>query len=288
MSDYTYKLDMAGFLWEIVSPIELDTRENCAPFLTDRPGADVSLRFRLERPPERGTLVHEHAPRVWQEEDGSLRIERLPAAATRACACVWMREDEPLSVEGCIYPDRVSALHSLDNLLDASELELLLTKLDVFSLHSSLVRRSGGDAILFTAPSGTGKSTQAGLWERYAGADTLNGDRSMLLRVDGVWRAFGSPFAGTSGIYRNESAPVRALIVLRQAPENTIRRLSVAEAFRAIYSESVMPRWHTEAHQHVISLVTEIVSEIPVYLLACTPDERPVTLLRNTLEGEPI
>ena len=285
MSDYTCKLDMAGFLWEIVSPIALDARENCAPFLTDRPGADISLRFRLERPPERGTLVRERSPRVWQE-DGALRIERLPAAAIKPCACVWMREEEPFSVTGCIYPDCTNFIRSVDNLLDASELELLLTRLNVFSLHSSLVRRAEGDAILFTAPSGTGKSTQAGLWERFAGAETLNGDRSMLRRVDGVWTAFGSPFAGTSGIYRNESAPVRALIVLRQAPENTIRRLSVAEAFRAIYSESVLPRWHTEAHQHVISLVTEIVSEIPVYLLACTPDERPVTLLRNTLEGE--
>ena len=163
----------------------------------------------------------------------------------------------------------------------------MLTHLQVFNLHSSLVQRREGDAILFTAPSGTGKSTQAGLWEQFAGADTLNGDRSMLRRVDGRWTAFGSPFAGTSGIYRNESAPVRALVVLRQAPENTIRRLPLAEAFRAIYSESVLPRWHTEAHQRVISLVTEIVSELPVYLLACTPDERPVTLLRNTLEGEP-
>ncbi len=287
MSDYTYKLDMAGFLWEIRSPVELETRENAEPFLTDRPGADVSLRFRLERPEERGTLVHERAPRVWQEEDGALRIERLPSSSARACACVWMREDAPLSVEGCVYPDRVRAIRSLDNLIDASELELLLTRLETFSLHSSLVRRAEGDAILFTAPSGTGKSTQAGLWETYAGADVLNGDRSMLRRVDGVWTAFGSPFAGSSNIFRNESAPVRALVVLRQAPENAIRRLSLAEAFRAIYSESVLPRWHTEAHQRVISLVTEIVSETPVYLLACTPDERAVTLLKNTLEGEP-
>jgi hypothetical protein len=286
MSDYTYKLDMAGFLWEIVSPIELDARENCAPFLTDRPGADVSLRFRLEQPPERGAVVHDRSPCVWQE-DGALRIERLPAAAVKPCACVWMREDDPFSVTGCIYPDRTNLIRSLDNLLDASELELLLTKLGIFSLHSSLVRRREGDAILFTAPSGTGKSTQADLWVEYAGADILNGDRSMLRRVDGVWTAFGSPFAGSSSIFRNESAPVRALVVLRQAPENAIRRLSLAEAFRAIYSESVLPRWHTEAHQRVISLVTEIVSEVPVYLLACTPDERPVTLLRNTLEGEP-
>ena len=286
MSDYTYKLDIAGFLWEIRSPKELEVRESFVPFLSDMPGADVSLRFRSERPAERGTLVNERSPRVWQE-DGALRVERLPAAALNPCACIWLREDDPFSVEGCIYPGRENYIRTLDNLFDASELEVLLCRLGAFSLHSSLVRRSFGDAILFTAPSGTGKSTQAGLWEQYAGADTLNGDRSMIRRVDGRWTAFGSPFAGTSGIYRNESAPIRVLVVLRQAPENTIRRLSRAEAFRAIYSESVLPRWHTEAHERVISLVTEIVSEVPVYLLACTPDERPVTLLKTTLEGEP-
>ena len=286
MAEYTYKLDMAGFLWEVVSPVELNTRDNSAPFLTQRPGADVSMRFRLEQPPERGELVHEEGPRVWRE-DGALRVERLPAAATLPCTCVWLREDDPLHIEGCIYPGRTQFIRSIDNLLDAAELELALSQLDTISLHSSLVRRTEGDAILFTAPSGTGKSTQADLWAAFTGSDTLNGDRSLIRRVDGVWTAFGSPFAGTSGIYRSESAPIRALIVLRQASENTIRRLSPPEAFRAIYSETVMPRWHTEAHQRIISIVTQIVSEVPVYLLACTPDERPVRLLQTTLEGEP-
>ena len=287
MADYIYKLEMSGFLWEVHAPVELEVHDNCTPFLTDRPGADVLFRFRIEQPPERGTLVHERSPRVWQEDDGALRIERLPAAAVKACASIWMREDDPFTVTGCIYPDRVGFIRSLDHLLDASELELLLSRLDIFNLHSSFVRRPEGDAILFTAPSDTGKSTPADLGAKSAGADILTGARSRLRRVDGVWTAFGSPFAGSSNIFRNESAPVRALVVLRQAPENTIRRLPLAEAFRAIYSESVLPRWHTEAHQHIISLVTEIVSEVPVYLLACTPDERAVTLLKKTLEGEP-
>lgn len=286
MTTYHYKLDMAGLLWEIVSPLELTVGKNCEPFVTDRPGADCSLRFRLGRPEDRGTLIRERSPRVWQEPDGVLRVERMPAAAVRACACVCLRRDDPLRVEGFIYTDRTKFIRTLDNLLDASELELVLLAQEAFSLHSSLVRRVEGDAILFTAPSGTGKSTQASLWERYAGAETLNGDRSILRKTGGAWTAFGSPFAGTSGIFRNESAPVRALVVLRQAPENTIRRLPLAEAFRAIYSESVLPRWNHAAHQHVIELITAIASEVPVYLLACTPDERPVTLLRETLEGE--
>lgn len=287
MANITYKLDMAGFLWEVVSPVEVPVNDNCRPFLTDAPGADCSIRYRLERPEDRGTVIHDRSPRVWQEGD-ALRIERLPATAANPCACVYLKKDDPLHLEGCLYPDSIKSIHALDSLLDAADLELMLVALEAFSLHSSLVRRPAGDAVLFTAPSGTGKSTQAALWEQHAGGDTLNGDRSILRRVGGVWTAFGSPFAGTSGIYRNESAPVRALVVLRQAPENTIRRLSLAEAFRAIYSESVLPRWNTEAHQRVIALITAAVSKLPVYLLACTPDARAVQLLRDTLEGETI
>ena len=285
MTEYRYQLDMAGLVWEFVSPVELERSENCEPFGTDRPGADCRVRFRLGCPEARGTLLRESLPRAWQ--DGRvLRIERAHSAAMTGCACIDVDLDRPQQVDGWMYPDRTGMFRNLANLLDASDLETLFALFDAFSLHSSLVRRQEGDAILFTAPCGTGKSTQAALWERYAGADTLNGDRSLLRAVDGVWTAFGSPFAGSSGIYRKESAPVRALVVLRQAPENSICRLRAAEAFRAIYSESVLPRWHTETHQRVIELITAIVNAVPVYRLACTPDERAVTLLRETLEGE--
>lgn len=287
MADYSYKLDMAGLLWDIVSPVELDVSDSCRPFLTDAPGADCSVRFRLGRPEDRGELIYDGNPRAWREGE-TLRVERTPAAVGSPCACIYQRESDPLHIEGWIYPDRVKSVNTLDRLLDASELELLFTETDIFSLHSSLVRRTEGDAVLFTAPSGTGKSTQAALWEQFAGGDTLNGDRSILRRLDGVWKAFGSPFAGTSGIFRNECAPVRALVVLRQAPDNSIRRMSDAEAFRAVYSESLLPRWNTQAHQRVIEMIMAIISEVPVYLLACTPDERAVRLLRDTLEGETV
>ncbi len=285
MADFTYQLDMAGCVWEITSPVSVKVGDNCAPFLTEGQRPDCTIRFRSGTPEERGTLLRERAPRVWQE-DGALRVERLPVTAGNPCASVWLRKDDPLHVEGLMYPGREKSFHALDTLLDVAELELMLLALGAVSLHSSLVRRREGDAVLFTAPSGTGKSTQASLWERHAGAETLNGDRSILRQIDGVWTAFGSPFAGTSGIYRRESAPIRAIVVLRQAPENTIRRLGTAEAFRALYSESVLPRWNTEAHAEVIDLVTALAAALPVYLLACTPDERPVTLLQNTLEGD--
>ena len=52
-----------------------------------------------------------------------------------------------------------------------------------------------GRGILFSAPSGTGKSTQANLWVQHQGAEVINGDRAALRQVGGRWQAFGLPYA---------------------------------------------------------------------------------------------
>ena len=51
-------------------------------------------------------------------------------------------------------------------------LERRMLQKDSFILHSAYIRHRGR-AILFSAPSGTGKSTQASLWAQYAGAAFL-------------------------------------------------------------------------------------------------------------------
>ena len=77
-------------------------------------------------------------------------------------------------------------------------------------LHSAYIVTSAGEAILFSGPSGVGKSTQAALWERCAGARVVNGDRAL---VDvGKKTANGIFYAGTSGISENVTAPVRAIV----------------------------------------------------------------------------
>ena len=102
-------------------------------------------------------------------------------------------------------------------------------------LHASFVStRYGG--LLFSGVSGIGKSTQADLWQRYEGAELLNGDRTVLRRMDGVWTAFGSPYAGSSNCFVNESRPVRAIVLLSQGSACSLRRLSPAAAFRGLYA----------------------------------------------------
>lgn len=275
---------MAGFVWRIDAPMELNIDARYQPFLTDAPRADCSISFEIGRPAElRGTVVHAENPRVLRLADGYCIERRL--LAPEPCTCLVSRDADPMHQQGYLYPELVRFFRDFDNLLDAANLEHMLTALGAVSLHSSFITHCG-QAILFSAPSGTGKSTQAALWERYAGAEQINGDRSVIRCVDGVWTAFGFPFAGSSGIYKNKSAPIRAIVVLRQAKDNTIERLGASEAFRLLYSETAIQRWNTQGHAAAVDLLIRLSAAVPVYRLCCTPDARAVELLQQTLSSQ--
>lgn len=275
---------MAGFVWRIDAPVHLKIDRRFQPFLTDAPHDDCSISFEISRPEGlRGTVVHAENPRVLRLADG-YAIERN-LLAPEPCTCLVSRDADPLHQQGYLYPELIRFFRDFDNLLDAANLEHMLTALGAVSLHSSFITHNG-QAILFSAPSGTGKSTQAALWEQYAHAEQINGDRSVIRCVDGVWTAFGFPFAGSSGIYKNKSAPIRAIVVLRQTPENTIERLAAPEAFRLLYSETAIQRWNTQGHAAAVDLLIRLSAAVPVYRLCCTPDARAVDLLQTTLASQ--
>ena len=147
--------------------------------------------------------------------------------------------------------------------------------------HAAYIGLQGG-AVLFTAPSGTGKSTQAELWRVHRGAQVLNGDKAAV-RLGGAPMVHGMPFSGTSGICENASLPLRSIVVLSQAAENTVCRLGPGAAAAALCpnafaDQSVPEEWHA-----ALSLLLDLVSLVPVYALACTPDARAVCALEQAM-----
>lgn len=277
-------LNMGGLCWHISAPYAVEVNDNYAPFVCDPCEPDCEYTFTVGRPSLPAPDIEQDRMRAWHIE-GVTYIERPTVMANSPCICICARDDDPLHVQGWIYPERVGSITTLNNLFDAGSIEYMVSAVGAINLHSSFVRWQGG-AILFTAPSGTGKSTQAGLWETYTDAEQINGDRSVIRCIDGVWTAFGFAFAGSSAIYRNESVPIRAIVVLRQAPENTIERLHPGEAFRLLYSESAIQRWNDAGHTHTVDMLLQLCSAVPVYLLRCTPDERAVRLLQETISTE--
>ena len=98
-----------------------------------------------------------------------------------------------------------------------------------------------------------------------------------------MW-SYNLPFAGSSGICLNKSAPVRAVVVLAQAAENSVCELAPAEAIKHLYSQCALNRWNREEVEAVLGALTRMVRKIRVVKLDCLPDQSAVEILSDYLE----
>lgn len=163
--------------------------------------------------------------------------------------------------------------------------EAMLIHKNRLCLHAACVRTHLG-GILFSGPSGIGKSTQAQLWCDNRGARQINGDRPILSRDGEGWLAWGSPYAGSSRCHINESCPVTAIVMLRQAAECSLRRLRLPEAFRAVWSGLTVYDWDRTFVETASNLTMELIASVPVLEFACTPDQQAVDYLEQGLRKE--
>ena len=114
-------------------------------------------------------------------------------------------------------------------------MENMLAKDGFFPLHSSCVAVDG-EAYLFMAASGTGKSTHAGLWKEYFGdrAVIQNDDMPLVSVREGVPTVYGFPYMGSKNIGVNVSYQIKALCFLDRAVENSIERVTEPEEMRQL------------------------------------------------------
>ncbi|MCD7809215.1 MAG: hypothetical protein LUH02_07720 [Erysipelotrichaceae bacterium] len=165
-------------------------------------------------------------------------------------------------------------------------IERLLLKNDALILHSASIIYQN-KAILFTAPSETGKSTQADLWhDNIDGVSDLNGDRTLLQKTDDGWFACGYPIHGGSIACEQIAVPFKAIVIIRQAKKDKIIELSTIEKISLLYSECTIMRCYEEDINEAINLLEELVKEVKVIKLECTKEASAVETLYSYLYGE--
>ena len=148
-------------------------------------------------------------------------------------------------------------------------------------IHSSSIRLDD-EAIVFSAVSGMGKSTHADLWRtRFGSAEIINGDNIYLVVENGIPYVFGSPWCGTSNKCVNTKAPLKAIVFLEQAKENTIEKLCVAESFMRLSARCFMPHWDNKLMLEAINTAETLTGIVDCYLLRCLPDLDSVRVCYN-------
>ena len=152
-----------------------------------------------------------------------------------------------------------------------------------FFLHCSCLSFNG-DGIIFTAPSGTGKSTHASLWRKRFGDDVqmINDDKPLVRETDSGFRIYGTPWRGKHGIGSNISAPVKAVVFISQAPENKAWRITPFEALGLILQQTVMPT-DKEDMSALLDLLGRFMENIPMYRLGCTISDEAVTTIYDMI-----
>lgn len=159
-----------------------------------------------------------------------------------------------------------------------------LVKHDGLYLHASSVALDNR-AYLFSAPSGTGKSTHTRLWQSIfgEGAQVFNDDKPAMRCLDGTWYAYGTPWCGKDGININMKVPLAGICFLVQAKENRIRRLTPQEALQKILSQTIFRFQQVEMLDSMLANVDKLVRQIPVYELENRPEPEAARLSYETM-----
>lgn len=156
-----------------------------------------------------------------------------------------------------------------------------------FLFHGSAVCVDGRTYI-FTAPSGTGKSTHSRLWCKMLkdhDVVMVNDDKPFLKVREGYVTAYGSPWIGKERLGCNMSAPVEAICSISQGTKNVIRVATPDEMYPIFYEQSLRPldKEGTENHLHTLDILTR---SVRLYKLECDMSLEAARLSYKTMAGK--
>ena len=158
---------------------------------------------------------------------------------------------------------------------------------DTLLFHGSVIAVDD-EAYIFTAPSGTGKSTHTRLWREYFGekAFMVNDDKPLLkVCEDGEVIAYGTPWNGKHKLDTNVGVRVKGICILSQAPENWIEKIRKEEAFQTMYSQAYRPMDRPEMIKKTLELLDKVM-EVKLWHLGCTISKEAVEVAYGAMSQE--
>lgn len=170
----------------------------------------------------------------------------------------------------------------LETLAVYRKIAIEMLKYDTFLFHGSAIELDG-ETYLFTAKSGTGKSTHTRLWrELYGERAVMINDDKPLIRINGDKAViYGTPWNGKHRLGTNKSSPLKAVCVLERGADNKIFTLPSKEAFKYVLVQTYRPE-DAENMIKTLSLADRLCKSVKLYRLECNMD---IEAARVSYEG---
>lgn len=162
-----------------------------------------------------------------------------------------------------------------------------LTRLGGAVLHGSSIAYDS-QGIVFSANSGTGKSTHTSLWKENFGSKVIfvNDDKPAILFYDGIPYIFGTPWSGKSDLNANVKIPLKAVIFIKRSEENRIERLNTRDSIFNFMNQIARPYYDENIGLLTIDIIERLVQTVPIYMLYCDISQAAVDTVYKQLVKE--
>lgn len=176
------------------------------------------------------------------------------------------------------YPDSY-----LETLAVYRKIVTKLIDFDTFLMHGAVVA-VGDKAWLFTAPSGTGKTTHINLWlKNIPGSYVVNGDKP-LINIGEECTVYGTPWSGKEGLNRNVGVKLCGIVILNRGEDNKIEQVPMSKILPTLIQQSYRPKDRTGLEK-TLSLLSRLGRKIPMYQLYCNMNDEAALIAYNVLGG---
>lgn len=163
-----------------------------------------------------------------------------------------------------------------------------MLRYDTILVHGSTIAVDG-EGYLFTATSGTGKSTHTRLWREHFGdrAVMVNDDKPLLRILDGrVW-VCGTPWDGKHRLSTNTMVPLKGICILTRGEKNVIQQLPAAKGLPMMLQQCHRPPDAKDVAKS-LELIDRLMLQVPVYLLNCNMDPEAAVVAYQGMQNPKI
>lgn len=189
-----------------------------------------------------------------------------------------IRESQLEGIQIVDYPDSY-----LETLAVYRKIATKMLEFDTFLMHGAVVA-VGDKAWLFTAPSGTGKTTHINLWlKNIQGSYVVNGDKP-LIHIGDECTVYGTPWAGKEGMNRNMGVKLCGIVCLNRGKDNRIEKVSLSQLLPVLIQQSYRPKEKAGLEKTLV-LLSRLGRKIPMYHLYCNMNDEAALTAYNALSG---